>query len=331
MAEGTIIIKKIKKGGAEHHGGAWKIAYADFMTAMMAFFLLLWLLNAVTEEQLEGISDYFAPTTVSDSTSGGGKMLDGGTVRGKGASESSGGEPAITITLPPPTIGTAEFESFSDAELDSMTESELNELLAKKEKEEFEKVADAIRATIENSPSLNDLKKNLLIDETEEGLRIQLMDQEGRSLFPSGSAKMHPYTRDLLRTIAQIIRPMPQKLMISGSTDSTKFVNSNAYSNWELSSDRAQASRKVLTGAGIPDARMAKIVGNADRDPLYADDPADPRNRRISIVLLRNTGNETARAKPEPAPEPALNPPPSIFGNGEADSANPVNAIGLEN
>ena len=335
-----IIIKRVKKGAHGHHGGAWKLAYADFVTAMMAFFLLLWLLNAVTEEQLQGIADYFAPTTVSTSNNGAGGML-GGQVMGKGAQTSNSAPPAIALSLPPPTIGeggeamTDPKEGMSDQDLEGLSdkpneqagtglaasgtgkpkqskdkengaaaklanlqpaertpaqisEQQLAQAQAEKEEQQFQKAQAALKQAINSIPELAKLADSLLVDNTPEGLRIQIVDQEGLAMFPSGSADMFGHTHALLNLVGRVIKQLPEKISISGHTDSIPFTGQNNYSNWELSADRALAARRVLTGeGGVPADRVARVIGQADTEPLLKDDPANPRNRRLTIVLLR--------------------------------------------
>jgi chemotaxis protein MotB len=284
-AAATIVIKKIKKGGHAHHGGAWKVAYADFVTAMMAFFLLLWLLNATTEEQKKGISDYFTPATASTSKSGAGGILGGQTVSAPGAQVSRNSPPSVTIELKP-TSGEGEKDSTDKPDL---TKQEMDEIVAQREEELFKEKEKELRETIEKDPELKALSKNLMIDQTPEGLRIQLVDRDGQPMFPSGSTKMFDRTRKLIDQVAKVVQSMPNKLSISGHTDATPYRSSigSSYGNWELSSDRAHASRRELTEAGIPATRITQVIGRADTEPLTPENPNDPQNRRISIVLLR--------------------------------------------
>ncbi|MGB0694121.1 MAG: flagellar motor protein MotB [Rhodospirillaceae bacterium] len=317
MAEQPIIIKRIKKGGHAPHGGAWKVAYADFVTAMMAFFLLLWLLNSVTEEQLEGISNYFAPTAISFSPSGAGGLL-GGQVLGDGASQSDSGSPSVDLTLPPPTIGSGG-DDFTDpnegseasedgadqdvaqGQQDSLpgTAEEVGDLAGASEQAlaaaqeaaenaEFEATAQEIQQAIQGLPELQALGKNLMVDQTPEGLRIQLVDQDGLSMFPSGSSNPADHTRRLLGVVATAIRDLPNKISVAGHTDNVPFNTANGYGNWELSADRALASRRVLLGAGLADGRIERVEGKASMDPLLPDNPGDPQNRRITVTLLRD-------------------------------------------
>ncbi len=290
MADGdVIIIKKIKKGGHGHHGGAWKVAYADFVTAMMAFFLLMWLLNATTEEQKRGISDYFAPVAVSSSSGGAGGMLGGRAVSSPGASVSRTSTPSVSLKLEPTTgatAGDAEEEGGADAEQEKALKAQ-EEREAKIENAKFDKVEQQIRETIQRIPDLKKLEKHLLIDRTPEGMRIQVIDREGRPMFASGSAKLLPITESLLRLISAAISPLPNKIRISGHTDSQQFKGKNGYSNWELSSDRAQASRRALVEGGLQADRIESVAGVAAQDPLLPEDTTSQRNRRVNILILK--------------------------------------------
>ncbi|MBN2751189.1 MAG: flagellar motor protein MotB [Rhodospirillaceae bacterium] len=289
-----VIKKVIKKGGHGHHGGAWKIAYADFMTAMFAFFLLMWLLNSMSEQQLSGISDYFAPTTASLSKSGAGGML-GGKVIGEGVLSSNSSSSAFNPNLPPPTFNNGEAQAEQPID-----EDDLQKAQAEKEQEQFENTADEIRKAIEGVPDLKELGKNLLIDNTPEGLRIQIVDQDGSAMFPSGSSRMNPNMRSLLGLVATAIKDVPKKVAISGHTDSTRYADPNGYSNWELSADRALASRRVLVEKGFPEGQVQRVVGRSDTDPLDITNLSNPQNRRISIILLRDSISKSEKDRTTP-------------------------------
>lgn len=309
-----IVIKRKKAAGHGHHGGAWKVAYADFVTAMMAFFLLLWLLNVTTEEQKNGIADYFTPSTASTATqTGSGNVLGGATITvdGSSISESS----PIGVAAPIPTDGLSDNVSENDLEgspsendnegQDSSpenlntsqnpdqappakpTEDQIDKAIREREQASFDEVAKELRQAIQDIPELSQLQKSLIIDQTPEGLRIQLVDQDGYSMFPRGSAVMADRTRQLIDLVAKAVTSLPNKLSIAGHTDSTRYQNNTGYSNWELSSDRANAARRELANSGIEIERIATVVGRADREPFIKENPEDPRNRRLSIILLR--------------------------------------------
>jgi len=271
----TYIIKKIKKGGG-HHGGAWKVAYADFVTAMMAFFLLLWLLNVSTDEQLNAISSYFDPThpKISDSRSGSDGLMGGLSVSTEGAMVTN------VQPLTQPTTGKA-------GDRPKTVEEAARKKAAADEEARFKNAEDELKQKIMEVPQLAELAENLLVDMTPEGLRIQLIDNEGKSMFESGSAIMKQETRLLLGMIAEIIEPLPNEISIQGHTDSSGYGPGAEYTNWELSADRANASRRTLELFAFPPERINNVVGKADREHLNPDDPYDPSNRRISIVLLK--------------------------------------------
>lgn len=297
--EQPIIIKKVKKGGHGHHGGAWKVAYADFVTAMMAFFLLLWLLNVTTKEQKDAISNYFDPTApqVSRNESGAGGVLGGLSVATEGAMTSN-----LQAPTPPPPQPDAQQPLQPKQTTANTPEQQLREELKKREEQRFAAVKQAIENAVKNDPEMQDLLKNLKIDMTEEGLRIQIVDQDGKPMFPSGSAQMYAKTRQLMTLVARTIAPLPNRVSVRGHTDAVPYARGGNYTNWELSADRANASRRVLLGAGIPDDRLANVVGKAATEPLIPDNPKDAQNRRISIILLRQSNEavlpETGSANP---------------------------------
>ncbi|MEJ2814316.1 MULTISPECIES: flagellar motor protein MotB [unclassified Caulobacter] len=282
-----IVIKKVKKGGGHgHHGGAWKVAYADFVTAMMAFFLLMWLLNTTSPEQKQGIADYFAPASISSSTSGSGGIL-GGTSLGDDGAKADGKMSVIQQMAPEaPKETDKDGQSTASANLDSASEQALRDALAKKEQDSFASAAQSLRQSLQEMPELAELSKQILIDQTPEGLRIQLVDQDGRSMFKENSRDPNDRARILLRAVAKVINQLPNRITISGHT-SASSAGKRADSDWALSAGRADASRQILRGAGVDEDRIYQVSGKANSEPLYADDPTLPGNRRISIVLLR--------------------------------------------
>ncbi|MEI7608101.1 MAG: flagellar motor protein MotB [Rhodospirillaceae bacterium] len=416
-----IIIKKKKGAHGGHHGGAWKVAYADFVTAMMAFFLLLWLLNVVTSDQKRGISDYFAPSSVSRESSGSGGVLGGQSLTVKGAlmSPSSPLE-ADTPGVGPPGFATEEAENADNAgddsgkhddkssksksaaeaeaaakakaaageadmnrkpgESDQQYAERLNKAAeklglpgkavaermedflrrlyesspsylrqrndenrmeyqkrmdqaahdlnlpgqhpgeslsdfakrvldaveklqkAQEETKQFQQTASDIRQAIQSIPELQELAKNLVIDTTPDGLRIQIIDQDQTAMFAPGGTTMSPQAQELMRLLGKAIGRIPNKLSVSGHTDSTPFSRGGR-DNWDLSSERANASRRALIAAGIDESRIVNVVGRADKELLIPSDPKSPKNRRIGIVLLRETAPAGASA-PTPPPGP---------------------------
>jgi chemotaxis protein MotB len=287
MNDRPIIIKKVKKViGGGHHGGAWKVAYADFVTAMMAFFLLMWLINTTDPEQKRGIAEYFAPASVSQTTSGSGGIL-GGTSLGDDGAKGAGAMSVITQLAPeaPPDASTQAGQS---SDLASASESALREEIARREAADFASAAESLRQAMQSMPELAELSKQLIIDQTPEGLRIQLVDQEGRSMFDQNSSRPNPRAQLLLRAIARVINQLPNRISITGHTSAAPGSSrSTGPNDWTLSSARANASRLILQAAGVDPDRVYQVSGKAGSDPLYPDDPTLAGNRRIAIVLLR--------------------------------------------
>jgi chemotaxis protein MotB len=288
VGEQPIIIKKIKKGGGHgHHGGAWKVAYADFVTAMMAFFLLMWLINTTSPEQKRGIADYFAPASVSQTLSGAGGIL-GGSALGSDGSKSAGSSDIIEELAPSsqnPNDGDSK-EAGQPATPEEAQAAAM--LLARQQREDqaFDSAAQSLRQALQSMPELAELSKNIIIDRTPEGLRIQLIDQEGRSMFNQGSAQPNDRAKILLRAISKTINQLPNRISIYGHT-SASAGGVKPETDWPLSAARADASRKILQGSGVEGERVYQVSGKASSEPLYPDDPMLPGNRRIAIVLLR--------------------------------------------
>ncbi|MBC7102031.1 MAG: flagellar motor protein MotB [Parvibaculum sp.] len=283
--EQPIIIKKIKKAAHAHHGGAWKIAYADFVTAMMAFFLLMWLISMTTPEQKQGLADYFAPANVSRSTSGAGGIM-GGTAFDEEGARMPGTKPQVVMTISTP----AQPRSPEVEEQEAKRAAEMNELMHQKsarDESNFQNAAESIRQSMRENPALAELSRNIIVDETPEGLRIQIVDQDGRSMFPSGNAEPYERTRQLLDEVARILVRLPNRVSISGHTDANPLAGRPGYSNWELTSDRANAVRRILEKGGLSNDRIYQVVGKADSEPLFPEDPYMAANRRLSVVLLR--------------------------------------------
>jgi chemotaxis protein MotB len=300
--EQPIILKKVKKVVHAHHGGAWKIAYADFVTAMMAFFLLMWLISMTTPEQKQGLADYFAPAAVSRSTSGSGGIL-GGTAFDMEGSRMAGSSPRVVMTVSTPAApkspetlnqrtatssdGSRESTNTTQASPTSASHSLSAESIQSREEENFHSAAESLRQAMQKNPELAELSQNIIIDETPEGLRIQIVDQDGRAMFPSGHAEPYERTRQLMEAVGKVLLPLPNRISISGHTDSSPFKGQPGYSNWELTSDRANAARRILEGSGITNDRIYQVVGKAASEPLFPEDPHMAANRRLSIVLLR--------------------------------------------
>lgn len=267
-----IIIKKVKKGGhGGHHGGAWKIAYADFVTAMMAFFLLMWLLGSTTKGDLQGISDYFkTPLKVA---------MSGGSGAGDANSIIKGGGNDLTRV-------TGQVRNGSEPEKRNMMKAAKAEI-ERNERAQLEKLKSKVEAMLTSNPRLEAFKSQIRLDMTNEGLRIQIVDDQNRPMFDSGSSQVKDYTRELMREIGKVLSEGEAKLSLAGHTDATPYAGGEkGYSNWELSSERANASRRELMAAGVEEGKIVRVVGLASSVQLVKENPNDPTNRRISIVVL---------------------------------------------
>ena len=282
-----VVIKKVKKVvGGGHHGGAWKVAYADFVTAMMAFFLLMWLINTTTPEQKRGIADFFAPASVSKTTSGAGGILAGTALASDGV-RSSGSNAVVERVAPDaPSAERRQTKNQDSSSQMSASEDALNRAMSLREQAEFERAEISLRQAMQDMPDIAEISRHLIVDQTPEGLRIQLIDQEGRSMFQRGSAEPTDRARRLLQAVAQTVMQLPNRITIAGHTDARPSTNPG-YTNWELSSDRANAARRILGDASVTVDRIYQVSGKAGSEPLYPDAPELPGNRRISIVLLR--------------------------------------------
>jgi chemotaxis protein MotB len=281
-----VVIKKVKKViGGGHHGGAWKVAYADFVTAMMAFFLLMWLINTTSPEQKRGIADYFAPASVSRSSQGSDGLL-GGTAFQQDGARASGSNRQIDEELSAENDRSKTGTTISSSmQAGVPSEDALEKAQAKRNAATFASAEASLRQALQDLPDYAELSKNIIIDSDEDGLNIQLVDQEGRAMFSGSSAEPLPRTQHLLNTVAKVIDRLPNQITISGHTDSAPAQRAG-YSNWELSADRANAARRILDKAGIESDRVFQVSGKGDREPLYPDDPDLPANRRISITLM---------------------------------------------
>lgn len=270
----TIVIKKIKKGGHSAHGGAWKVAYADFVTAMMAFFLLLWLLSSASDAQKEGIAEYFTPTVGLKDQAGIG--FDGGTTPDQeGKEKDSKSKPGLVVGNPK----TGEVpEDPKPALQEQDAESQL-----------FEKAEEAMKQAIESDPNLREITENILMEQTPEGLKIDIIDDGKKPMFEPGGSEITSFGKSLLWKMSEVIIRTPNHISITGHTDASHFAPDARYTNWELSSDRANSARRVLNSTKMEKNRVAKVVGRADKEPLVEDNPSSPRNRRITIILLRNS------------------------------------------
>jgi chemotaxis protein MotB len=315
----TIVLKRVEEGGHGHHGGAWKVAYADFVTAMMAFFLLMWLLNATSEEQRKGLADYFAPANVLGRQQTGSGQPFGGRTPSESAPMTQNAGAMRVENGPVPVLQDVEREDESETparplpwrdapegEAEGAADRQraapapspageaeaaaMRERAAQRETEALARAAEELRQAIAQDPALAELGRQLLIEQTPQGLRIQLVDAERRPMFALGGAAPNERARALLARVAQVAARMPNAIAITGHTDATPFravPGSPARSNWDLSAERANATRRLLTEAGLPEGRIRSITGAAEREPLLADAPGAAANRRVAITLLR--------------------------------------------
>ena len=290
-----IIVKRIKKGGGGAHGGAWKIAYADFVTAMMAFFLLMWLLGSTAQGDLEGIADHFQNPLKIAMAGGEGSGDSSSIIKGGGEDLSRKvGQVRRGDTPNTRAINTDAARGRTPSEAaDPNVEAELRQ-----ERSRLVDLKGRIEAIIEANPDLRQFKDQILMDITTEGLRIQLVDEQNRPMFTSASAELQPYTRDLLRSIGRALNDVDNRISLSGHTDASRYAGGDrGFSNWELSSNRANASRRELVAGGLEVAKVVRVVGLADTIPLKSDDPFDPINRRISIIVLNKRTEESIRGE----------------------------------
>jgi chemotaxis protein MotB len=331
--KGEILIRKEEVVEGEGHGGSWKVAYADFVTAMMAFFLLMWLLNATTEEQRRGLADYFSPSAVlSHNSSGTGQPFGGKTAFSDGAMVSDRGAAQVTVgdrpvvdqaeqddteqiaqprphrediaskapdeggrlAAKPPPVASHEVAVIRAANASGTaqakrppSEADVRAEREKQEKQAFEQAAQEIRNAVRADPQLADLASQLQIDVTPDGLRIQILDAEHEAMFPLGSAVPNDHARMLLQKVSPVLAHLTEDISIAGHTDAAPFAGPGR-TNWELSADRANATRRLLVDTGLQESRIRSVTGNAERDLLVPSDPLAAANRRISILVLRN-------------------------------------------
>ena len=342
--EGNIIvIKRIEEAAPGHHGGAWKVAYADFVTAMMAFFLLMWLLNATTEQQRRGLADYFNPTNeMSQGSSGMGMPFGGMTINSAGQLARDAGSirvehghrptrldiedeadeleapptaarrgppgreeaPQATVSADRPGPPAGDFSRRGEAgqrdgDAARMTDVALRLELARREEAAMEQAAQSLREAMAEDPATAALASQVSIEVRPEGLRIQLLDADGLPMFASGNATPNERTRLLIRAVATAAAQLPNPIQITGHTDATPF-RGEGRSNWELSTERANAARRLLLEAGIADHRIRAVSGAADREPHIPAQPNAAGNRRIAITLLRQAEAPRAAARAEP-------------------------------
>ncbi|MEQ1636892.1 MAG: flagellar motor protein MotB [Methylococcales bacterium] len=286
MATQPIIIKKVKKNkGHGHHGGAWKLAYADFVTAMMAFFLLMWLLGSTSEDTKKGISDYFDnPTKLS---------LMGGDSVGNRTSVIQGGGSDLD-SQESGQVNHGQMPKVDEADPADITQVELEKAQEKMDLAHLEDLKEKIQTMIDAKPELNEFKEQVKLETTPDGLRVLIIDSQNRPMYKIASAQTAPHIRLILKELAPVINGLPNKISINGHTDALPFPdNQTGYTNWELSSDRANAARQELVKGGLAEEKMLRVIGLASSVPYNTKDPLDPMNRRISIIVMnRKTEGE---------------------------------------
>ena len=275
----TIVVKRIKKVAGGHHGGAWKIAYADFVTAMMAFFLLMWLLGSTAKGDLAGIAEYFkTPLKVA---------MQGGDGSGDSSSVLKGGGQDLSRKVGQVKKG----ESVPEKKSYNLEAAQAE--LLRQEAANLKSLESRLKAAIDSNPTLKQFKRQLLIDITSEGLRIQIVDEQNRPMFNLASADLQPYTKIILNEIGHVLNDVQNRISLSGHTDSAAYANGErGYGNWELSTDRANASRRALIAGGMDESKMLRVVGLASSVPFNQAGPSDPVNRRISIIVMNKRTEE---------------------------------------
>jgi len=284
-ARPIIIVKRKKKGVEGHHGGAWKVAYADFVTAMMAFFLVMWLVTAVSKDQRAAIFEYFKNPSME---SGKSVKAAPGQMGPGGASTSpinlGGGLDALrTRATKVADIGATAVMLKKTQE---QKDAEAREQVAQAEHKKLETLMEELKEAVSKSQALEPFKDQLLLDIAPEGIRIQIVDAQNRPMFDVGSARLRDYTQSILRELAPYLSSVPNRISITGHTDTRPYPGQGGYSNWELSADRANAARRALVGAGLPDEKIARVVGLSSSVLFDRTDPQSPINRRISIVIM---------------------------------------------
>ncbi len=298
-----IIKKKKKVAGHGHHGGAWKVAYADFVTAMMAFFLLMWLLSATSEEQKEGLAEYFVPTIPISPVSGGGdSAFKGDSLNAEGSKADSGkGAAEAREDLDETTSSSSGAESFSEEPAETPGAEQRDAAEGAAGQKAFSEIEAAFESLSGESDVADTMLRHIRTRTTPEGLVIEVFDTEGEQLFTAGSSEPTPMLRALLGMVASVAKLVDNDVSITGHTDSSPFVVNGDDGNWRLSSDRANGARRALLSEGLDPDRISEVAGRAGTQPLV-DDPEDPRNRRVEITLLRRPLQEAHYDVPKGKP-----------------------------
>ena len=300
----TVIVRRVKKiqrGG--HHGGSWKVAYADFVTAMMAFFLVMWLVGALTTKQREAVSDYFK----NPSPMAGASPAPAPGMSGPGGASNSMIKLGGTMDLPK-----GPGDQFTRNPADQPSDAQQRKL----EQQRLEALKKELEEAISKSQALEPFKDQLLLDLTPEGLRIQIVDKQNRPMFDLGSAQLMPYTSEILHEIARFVNRVPNRISLAGHTDTANYATRIGYSNWELSADRANSARRALLEGGMAAAKVVRVVGFGPAVPFDENNPLNPINRRISIVVMTKEAEDAAlnrnQGMPVPVPAPTAGTPPPV-------------------
>jgi chemotaxis protein MotB len=302
-----VIVKRYKRSGGGHHGGAWKVAYADFVTALMAFFLVMWLVTAVNKDQRAAIFDYFKNPSMEPGKSA--KPAPG--MAGPGGASTSpinlhgaldehrppiALRPQTQVPLARPAVAAREQQRTESDEL-----AQAREAVNAEERRQLDSLMEDLKKAVENSQALSPFKDQLLLDITPEGLRIQIVDQQNRPMFDSGSAHLKPYTEAILTELARYLNTVPNRLSLTGHTDAAPFAGASGRTNWDLSSDRANAARRALEAAGLSTEKTARVVGLSSSVLFDRSDARNPINRRISIIVMTRQAERDALKTDTPA------------------------------
>ena len=323
-----IIVKRKKRGEEGHHGGAWKVAYADFVTAMMAFFLVMWLVTAVSKDQRAAIFEYFKNPSMETGKSvkaAPGQMGPGGAstspinlgggldaLRSRATKVADIGATAALIRR--------EEKTQTKQQTKEQTDAQARDQVAQAEHKKLETLMEELKEAVSKSQALEPFKDQLLLDITPEGIRIQIVDAQNRPMFDVGSARLRDYTQNILHELTPYLTSVPNRISITGHTDTRPYPGQGGYSNWELSADRANAARRALVGAGLPDEKIARVVGLSSSVLFDRSDPQSPINRRISIVIMTKQAEEEALKTDVANVTPSGGSP----GNASAPEATPA-------
>ncbi|HEX2790645.1 MAG TPA: flagellar motor protein MotB [Steroidobacteraceae bacterium] len=290
-----LIVKRPKKAGNAHHGGAWKVAYADFVTAMMAFFMVMWLIASVSKEERAAIFEYFKNPSMQQGKSpraSMGQMGPGGAstsvINLRGALDARKSASALSTGLGTPRDTPVTVDKAAPEV------EEAKKIASEADRKKLESLMAQLREAIDHSQALKPFKDQLLLDITPEGLRIQIVDSQNRPMFDLGSAKLKDYTYAILHELAPYLNSVPNRISLSGHTDTTAYVATGGYTNWDLSADRANAARRALEGGGLALDKVSRVVGLSSSVLFDKENSRNPINRRISIIVMTKEADESA-------------------------------------